>query len=319
MKTMNAILGAALVAPVLLSIGCAAGPAEVRIQGITVPESLVDRAEKGSGSGQADACLTLAEKLWERDRLESLRLLRRGAELRNAECARQYLIRSESPLANHSQRVYARLYVEGLLRKGPITTSAGEDLRPELYTQLCWAWRYTEPRCPSKTKQVLESILNLGMSPEMARSPFLTQLLQEYGLHAARSAARSEDVALCAGEAADMVKSWMRVPLISGEQGDWTQVEAMAWGGGSDRLLVGTNVLAFLVNARGEPSFKGRALWIVNLGKSPVYLSSLAVGQANRELAPGLEELLPLAESSLERGDSTTGVPLSVKYRRSPR
>ncbi|HLY73714.1 MAG TPA: hypothetical protein VKU80_06305 [Planctomycetota bacterium] len=319
MKTRNAILGAALIAPVLLSVGCTAAPAEIRIQGIAVPEALVERAERGSGAGQADACLTLAEKLWERDRLESLRFLRRGAELRNAECARQYLIRSESASANLSQRVYARLFVEGLLRKGPITTSAGQDLRPELYTQLCWAWRYTEPCCPSKTKQVLESILGVGMSPELARSPFLAQLLQEYGLRAPRNASRAQDVALCAGEAAEEVKAWMRVPLTSGGLGDWTLAEAMAWGGGSDRLLLGTNVLAFLVNAQGEPSFKGRALWIVNLGNSPVYLSSLAAGQANHALAPGQEELLPLSESFLERGDSTTGVPLNVKYRRSLR
>ncbi|HVR87531.1 MAG TPA: hypothetical protein VMU54_24610 [Planctomycetota bacterium] len=313
----NAILGAVLTGTVLLSIGCAAAPAEIRIQGITVPESLVERAEKGTGTGQADACLTLAEKLWDRDRLESLRLLRRGAELRDAECVRQYLIRSESASANISQRVYARLYVEGLLRKGPILTPSGQDLRPDLYTQLCWAWRYTEPCCPSKTRQVLDAILDGGLTPEQARSPFLTQLLQENGLRAPRATANVHEVALCAGESADEGKSWMRVPLHGGGRGDWTVAEATAWGGGSDRLFVGTNVLAFLVNARGEPSFKGRALWIVNLGNSPAYLSSLAAGQANRELAPGHEELLPVSECSLERGDCTTGVPLSVKHRRS--
>ncbi|HEV3027776.1 MAG TPA: hypothetical protein VG457_09400 [Planctomycetota bacterium] len=312
----NAILGAALIAPVLLSVGCASAPAEVRIQGLAVPESLVERTEKGTGADQAGACLTLAEKLWDRDHLESLRLLRRGAELRDAECVRQYLIRSESASANLSQRVYARLYVEGLLRKGPIVATSGQDLRPELYTQLCWAWRFTEPRCPSKTRQILEAILDAGITPEQARSPFLTQLLQENGLHAPRTTANVHDVALYAGESAEEGKSWMRVPLSKGERGDWTVADATAWGGGSDRLFVGTNVLAFLVNARGEPSFKGRALWIVNLGNSPAYLSSLAAGQANRELAPGHEELLPVSEGSLERGDSTTGVPLSVKYRR---
>jgi len=319
MKTMKGILGAALLLSAFLSVGCAAAPAEVRIQGITVPESLVEGAERGGSLVQADACLTLAEKLWERDRLESLRLLRRGAELRHAECARQYLIRSESTSANISQRVYARLYVEGLLRKGPVRTPSGQDLRPELYTQLCWAWRYTEPRCPAKTKQVLEALLDGGMTPEQARSPFLTQLLQEHGLHAPRAAAPVRDVALYAGESADEGKSWMQVPLLGGEKGDWTVAEATAWGGGSDRLFVGTNVLAFLVNARGEPGFKGCALWIVNLGKSPVYLSSLAAGQGNRELAPGHEELFPVSQGSLDRGDCTTGVPLTVKYRRTLR
>ncbi|HLY11179.1 MAG TPA: hypothetical protein VKW04_17900 [Planctomycetota bacterium] len=318
MKTMNGLFGAALVAPLLLSIGCAAGPAEVRIQGITVPESLVDRAENGSGAGQAEACLVLAQKLWERDRLESLRLLRRGAELRSAEACRQYLIRSESAEANVSQRVYARLYVEGLLRKGPMTTPAGRDLRPELYTQLCWGWRYTEPRCASKAKQVLEALLDGGLTPEQARSPFLVQMLQETGLRASRTGARAQDVSLYAGEAADEAKAWLRVPLAGerGEHGDWISAEAMAWGGGSDRLFLGTNVLAFLVNAQGEPSFKGRSLWIVNLGTSPVYLTSLATGQANLELAPGREELLPVSGCSLDRGDCTTGVSLSIRHRR---
>jgi len=318
MKT-TAILGAALIAPVLLSIGCAAAPAEVRIQGIAVPESLVERAENGGGIGQAEACLSLAQKLWERDRLESLRLLRRGSELRHADCVRQYLARTESSSANVSQRVYARLYVEGLLRKGPVTTPTGEDIRPELYAQLCWAWRYTEPRCPSKTKQVLEALLDAGFTVEQTRSAFLSQMLQENGLRAPRTTARGQDVSLYAGESADEGRSWMRVPLISGGSGDWTVAEAMAWGGGSDRLFISTNVLAFLVNAQGEPSFKGRSLWIVNLSPSPVYLTSLATGQANRELAPGREELLPVSECSLEKGDCTTGVPLSIKYRRNIR
>ena len=319
MKMTTAILGAALMAPVLLSIGCATAPAEVRIQGVAVPESLLELAENGSGAGQAEACLSLAQKLWERDRLESLRLLRRGSELRHAECIRQYLARSESSFANTSQRVYARLYVEGLLRKGPVTTSAGQDLRPELYTQLCWAWRYTEPRCPSKTKQVLEALLDVGFSAEQTRSPFLSQMLQETGLRASRTPAKAQDVSLYAGEAADEGRNWMRVPLISGDRGDWTVAEAMAWGGGSDRLFIATNVLAFLVNAQGEPSFKGRTLWIVNLSPNPVYLTSLATGQANRELAPGREELLPVSDGCLEKGDCTTGVPLSIKYRRNMR
>jgi len=316
MKTLTAILGAALIAPVLLSIGCAAAPSGVRIQGITVPGSLVECAENGSGAAQAEACLNLAQKIWERDRLESLRLLRRGSELRHADCVRLYLARSESASANVSQRVYARLYVEGLLRKGAILTSAGQDIRSELYTQLCWAWRYTEPRCPSKTKQVLEALMDAGFSGDQSRSPFLSQMMQEYGLRAPRSSARAQDVSLYAGEAGDEGRSWMRVPLFGGETGDWTVSEAVAWGGGSDRLFFGTNVLAFLVNGQGEPSFKGRALWIVNLGQSPVYLTSLATGQANRQLAPGHEELLTVSDGSLEKGDCTTGVALSIKHRR---
>lgn len=305
MMTKNAILSAALILPALLTVGCAAAPA---------PESLIERAANGS----AEACLTLSQKLWERDRLESLRLLRRGAELRNADCVKQYLARAESAPANLSQRVYARLYVEGLLRKGPLTDASGADLRPDLYTQLCWAWSHTEPRCPSKAKQVLQSTVNLGLTPDQARSPFMVQLMRETGV---RAEAKAQDMSLYAGEAADEGKSWMRVPLTGerGEIGGWIVAEATAWGGGSDRLLMGTNVLAFLVNCQGEPSYKGRILWIVNLGNSPVYLTSLAAGQANRELAPGREELLTVVDCAVDGGSCTTGVPLSVKYRRNLR
>ncbi|MBV8881267.1 MAG: hypothetical protein JO332_14975, partial [Planctomycetaceae bacterium] len=177
-------------------------------------------------------------------------------------------------------------------------------------TQLCWAWRYTAPCCPSKAAQVLEAILDLGLSPEQARSPFIAQMLQETGLRRGRATAKAQDVSLYAGEAADEGKRWMRVPVLSERvSADWSHAEAEAWGGGSDRLFLGTNVLAFLVNDQGEPSFRGRTLWIVNLGHAPVYLSSLSAGQANRELAPGREELFPVTES-------TTGVPVSVKYRR---
>jgi len=316
MKTTNAILTAAII---LAGIGCATAPAEVRIQGIAVPESLVERAQTADAAAQAEACLSLAQKLWERDRVESLRFLRRGAELRNVECARQYLARAENVQSNVSQRVYARLYVEGLLRKGPMTTPDGKDARSELYYQLCWAWRYTEPVSGPKARQVLSSMIDAGIAPEQARTPFIAQLLQETGLRAGRISPK--DISLYAGEGSDEGKSWMRVPLAGerAEQGDWTVAEASAWGGGSDRLFIGANVLAFLVNAQGEPSFKGRALWIVNLSAAPVYLTSIATGQNNRELLPGHEELLPVSDCSLERGDCTTGVPLSVKHRRTLR
>lgn len=303
-----------LIAPLLLSVGCAVGSSEIRFQGVAVPGSLVERAENGMGGAQAEACLSLAQKLWERDRLEALRLLRRGSELRHPASVKEYLARGESAEVNYSQRVYVRLYVEGLLRKGPLTAPDGEDLRPELYTQLCWAWRYTQPTCAPKARQVFQSLVDVGLDAERARSPFVMQMQKETGV---RAGAKTQDLALYAGETADVVKTWMSVPLGGRrETGDWLVAEASAWGGGSDRLFLGTNVLAFLVNCQGEPSFKGRILWIVNLGTNPVYLTSLAAGQANRELAPGREESFTVIDCALERGDSTTGVPLSVKYRR---
>ncbi|MGH9388677.1 MAG: hypothetical protein ACRD1Z_03615, partial [Vicinamibacteria bacterium] len=247
---------------ILITASCASAPAEVRIQGIAVPAWWIERAERGEDAdgSQAQACLSLSKKLWERDVLESLRYLRKGAELRDAECCRQYLAHAESASVNLSQRLYARLFIEGLLRKASVLTKDGEDIRGELYYQLCWAWRYTEPRCPSKAKQVLEAMADVGMTAAQAKSTFIAQMLQETGL---RGGARRQEIHLYAAESADDAKSWFRVPLSGDrrETGDWTVADVNAWGGGSDRLFLGTNVLAFLVNAQGEPSFRGSHLW----------------------------------------------------------
>lgn len=115
MSLKNGLLATILAGSTLLAAGCASAPSEVRIQGVAVSAGCADR-------DQAQACLQLSKKLWDRDALESLRYLRKGAELRDSECCRQYLAHSESPAANLSQRVYARLFVEGLLRKGPLPT-----------------------------------------------------------------------------------------------------------------------------------------------------------------------------------------------------
>jgi hypothetical protein len=292
--TLNrAILALALAASALVTAGCASAPAEVRVQGIAVPASLVEAAQKGADPrSQAEACLSLSKKLWERDVLESLRYLRRAAELRDGEGCRQYLAHAETASVNLSQRVYARLFIEGLLRKGAILTRSGEDLRGELYRQLSWAWSHTEPRSPGKAKQVQDSMAELGAT---------------------------SGIQLYAGESADEMKRWLQVPLAGDgpRTGDWAVFQANAWGGGSDRLLLGTNVLAFLVNSQGEPSFRGTHLWICNLGSTPVIVTSLATGLSNRELDPGREEMAPLSGADFEKDGSPTGIPVSVRYHRS--
>jgi hypothetical protein len=317
MNLKNALLLAVLAGSALSAAGCAAAPAEVRVQGIAVPASLIETAD----AGQAQACVSLSKKLWERDVLESLRYLRKGAELRDAECCRQYLAHAETAQVNISQRLYARLFIEGLLRKGPVLARGGEDIRGELYYQLCWAWRYTEPRCPAKAKQVLEAMLETGAAPDQAKSAFVAQLLRETGLHADAIGSRRQEIQMYAGEQADASKRWLQVPLAGErrETGDWAVTEANAWGGGSDRLFLGANVLAFLVNAQGEPSFRGSHLWICNLGTSSVDVTSLATGLSHRELSPGQEEVLPLVTAAFEKSESTTGIPLSVRHRRTVR
>lgn len=319
MNLKNALLAAVLAGPALSAAGCAAAPAEVRVQGVAVSASLIESAEGGAaGRSQAEACVSLSKKLWERDALESLRYLRKGAELRDAECCRQYLAHAETATVNLSQRLYARLFIEGLLRKGPVLAPGGEDIRGELYYQLCWAWRYTEPRCPEKAKQVLEAMLETGAAPDQAKSAFVAQMIRESGL---RASPRPQEIQMYAAEPAGGSKRWLQVPLAGDrrETGDWAVTEANAWGGGSDRLFLGANVLAFLVNAQGEPSFRGSHLWICNLGTSPVDVTSLATGLSHRELAPGQEELLPLVGASFEKSESTTGIPLSVRHRRTIR
>lgn len=325
MNLKTALLAAMAAGSAMIAAGCATAPTEVRVQGIAVPSWWIDRAEKGTGDGnaaadqtQGQACLSLSRKLWERDVLESLRYLRKGAELRDPECCRQYLAHAESAAVNLSQRVYARLFIEGLLRKGALRCRGGEDIRGELYYQLCWAWRYTEPRCVSKAKGVLEAMLESGAGAAQVNSAFIVQMMRETGLRAPTAGARFQEIQMYAAEPADAARRWLQVPLNGDrrETGDWAVAEANAWGGGSDRLLLTTNVLGFLVNAQGEPSFRGDHLWIVNLGASPVYLTSLALGQNNRELSPGQEEVLPLAGSGFGTAEPTTGIPLTVRYRR---
>lgn len=300
MNRMHALLAAAIAA--IAAVGCSSAPAASRAQ-----------------DEPAQAHLALARKLWERDVLESLRHLRKGVELRDAECCRQYLAYAETAQVNLSQRVYARLFVEGAIRRGEILGKTGEDVRGELYYQLCWAWRQTEPRSPQKAKQVLEAMLESGAGDAQAKSAFIVQMIREYGIRAEVRVApsvRRQEIQLMAGESASDVKRWLQVPPAAERRltSEWAVAEANAWGGGSDRLFLGTNVLAFLVNAQGEPSFRGNHLWICNLGTAPVYLTSLAIGQNNRELLPGEEEIF-----SQLSPEATTGIPVSVRHLRPAR
>jgi len=159
-----------------------------------------------------------------------------------------------------------------------------------------------------------------GSASMKAPSSFVVDMIRETGLRAdslSAGSARREVIQYYAGESAEDSKQWMRVSPGSDwrESGSWLVSEASAWGGGTDRLFLSANVLAFLVNARGEPSFRGDRLWICNLGASPVHLTSLSVDQQNRELLPGREEVLPLAQGG-EKAELVTCIPLSIRHRR---
>jgi len=311
---------AAVAGAVVAGLGCAASPVPVRMGGVEVSSSWVEAAENGAsgGPGQAEACLALSRLLWDRDSMEALRYLHRGTALRDAECCRQYLARAEDPSLNQSKRAYARLFLERVLRQGPILTSGGQDVRIELYEQLWLAWRYAEPRSAGKAAQVLESLLELGWKPGVTMPSPSVPHLQERGSGTRVPAAAVRDVQLCAGETAEEPRRWLRVPSTRQVRaiGDWVITEANAWGGGSERLFLGADVLAFLVNERGEPSFRGTRLWVCNLGDTPVYLTSVLLGLGNRELAPGREDLVSIPSDGLLKSAPVTEVPLRVRHPR---
>ena len=331
MRTEGFLLAAALFWGVPAQAGCSSPAAPPGAPGIGATKEQGGGGEKSEADGraspergQAEACLSLSEKLWDRDPLESLRLLRRGAGLRDVECCRRYLALAETDAVTLSQRVYARLYIEGQLRKGPLTSRGGDDVRGPLYYQLCWAWRHSKPGCLPKARQVLQAMLETSGAVPESGSAFIAQLREETGLR--RDVARGgpgarQEVQLYAGESAESSRFWLQAPILPErrEPGDWMLQEANVWGGGSDRLLLATNVLALLVNERGEPAFRGSRLWICNLGTAPVYLTALGLRVSHRELVPGREEILGLAGSGPDGSAETTVIPLSVRYRRGTR
>jgi hypothetical protein len=290
----------------VLGLGCATAPAERRHSGVTVPSALVERAEHGAAAPtQAQACRSLSLKLWERDPVEALRFLRKGAALRDGECCLQYLAFSESKEVSLSQRLYARLFVEGLLAQGAILTQSGRHVTGELHYQLASAWRHTEPRDLDRARQNLESLVRSGASSELAGSPGVAQMIRELGARA--------------DEAPGGGASWTRERPAKSERSvpsfpDWAVIDVTAWGGGNDKLWQAAGVLAFVVNAEGEPSLRGRALWIRNCSRTPVYYTSLAAGRTQHELLPGREERVPLQFAAADKDPSTTGVAVSVRY-----
>jgi hypothetical protein len=298
-----------------LIAGCSQVGIETSYTGVRVPSALVDQAEK-----EAESCFLLSKKLRAADFLESLRFLRKGAELRDGDCCIQYLLIAEGPDANLAQRLYARLFLESLLEKGAIRTSAGADVTLDLYNQLCWAWRCTEPRSPMKAQQALEAMRALGLTPELARSEFISRMIAEGGVQADVRIERTP----WRMQATGMNSGWLK--MASNAQYDaiasgrstadaWAVLGGTAWGGGSEKLLIATSVLAFLVNDQGEPSFRGRFLWLRNCGTASVYYSSTTTGHANQELGPGMEALQPVDRHSLDENQVTTGIPIMIRFR----
>jgi hypothetical protein len=246
-------------------------------------------------AGSARECEDSARRLWDRDVLEALRYARRGAALGDGECCLQYLALVDRSEVTLSQRQYARLFIEKLLRRGPLRSRTGEDVTAQIYYQLCWSWRTMEPRDPQKVRESVERLYRAGPTPEMAQSEFL----KGSGVAERGGAAIAFDPVT--------TPSW-DAPAPR-PHGDFATVESKAFGIGNDRLWLATRVLAFLVNSEGEPSFRGDRLWIRNCGSRPIYYTSGGARQLNREVPPGGEET-----RALDGGELVTEVDLKVRF-----
>ncbi len=249
----------------------------------------------------------------ERDPIEAFRLYRKGAERGEGACAARLLLFADRKEATLSQREYARLFVEKVLASGAVPAGRAADL----HHRLALSWNFLDPRRPSKVREHVEAMARAGMTDEMADSAVVREMIRTTGaqvdLAAARARGRREVVRACDATPADaglrMEQRGVPGPAaVRGPGPGAVELEVTAWGGGNDKLLQASGVLAFVVNGAGEPVFRGRHLWMRNGSDRAVTVSVPSAGVSHRELKPGAEETLALA------GDATTGVDLSVRY-----
>ncbi len=284
--TTKAILGLALLGLAHLATGCAGAPS------VQVVEPL-----------EAQAARVAA-----RDPIEAFRLLRKGVENDEAGCAYRLLAFAERASSTRSQRAYARLFLEKQLAAGGLSGHAAE-----LRFRLAVAWNFVEPRNLAMVRIHLEELARLGVTDRMANSALLREMVLLTGVEMTRRgpSGAGELVRACDAGDAGAVMGQSRSPGIEapGLAATSDAVSSTVWGGGNDRLLDATGVLAFLVNERGEPSFHGRSLWIRNGSGRTVIYSAPAADVLLRELGPGEEERVTLAL----RSSDTTGIDVSVR------
>jgi hypothetical protein len=242
-------------------------------------------------------------RLAERDPIEAFRLWRRGAAERDAACAARLLAFADRKESTLSQREYARLFVEKLLAGGAADAA-------ELHRKLALSWNFMDPRSPSKVREHLLGMARAGLTEEMASSAVLREMARATGAEIRWTAARRDDVRACDATPADAsLRMEQRVAVAPrGPGASSVEMEVTAWGGGNDKLLQASGVLAFVTNAEGEPVFRGRHLWVRNGNERAVTVSVPGAGISNLEVKPGEETLLALA------GPAISGIDLTVRY-----
>jgi len=295
MKTIHAVTLALAAASMA---ACAGGPAETPGRNAS-PESFESQAAR----------------MAERDPIEAFRLLRKGAGLEDAACALKFLSFAERREATLSQREYARLFIEKQLAAGALRGRAAE-----LHHRLALSWNFLDPRSPAKVRENVEALARAGITDEMAASAVLHEMIRTTGarvdLEAARRKGRAarDLVQACdatpADDSAPMVQHGPSRAGVRAAGGPTVVMDVTAWAGGNDKLLQASGVLAFVVNAKSEPVFRGRNLWIRNAGDREVTYSVPAAGVQLRELGPGAEETVALEASE----PVTSGIDLTVRY-----
>lgn len=252
-----------------------------------------------------------AARVAARDPIEAFRLLRKGVENDDVRCAFRLLAFAERQESTRSQRTYARLFLEKQLAAGGL-----RDQAAELRYRLALSWNFVEPRNLARVRTHLEALARLGVTDAMANSALLREMALLTGVQMSprgRSGA-DEPVLACDASSADGgAVMGQRVAPDLDDGAPATPAEAMGatvWGGGNDKLLDATGVLAFLVNDRGEPSFHGRNLWIRNASGRTVLYSVPGADVLLRELPPGEEERVALDA----RTTDTTGIEVTVRF-----
>jgi hypothetical protein len=275
-KTLPAALPLLLLT--LLSSGCAGGPAPTPHES---KEPYAYLAERAATRAPVEEFRLTLKRVHKEDPLFALRLLHTA----------------ERAEATYSQRVYARLLIEKKLAAGALREHAAE-----LRRRLALSWHLIEPRSLIKAKANLEALAEVGMPSEMAQSKVLQDI-------AFLTGARLDPEAQAAGSSRQISyeeKAPWASSILREQKGE---MEFTVWGGGCDRLLNETGVLAFLMNDLGEPMLYGRQLWIRNESSFMVVYSVPAADVVLRELRPGDEELIPL------RADTkiATGIDLKIR------